>query len=177
MEHWHLVHTKPSQERQVAVQLHQRGFDVYLPLIWASPVNPRVPRERSYFPGYLFVKSDLQSSRMQVIRWTPGVKGLVEFGDEPVTLSDAFIAELQQRLVGVRAVGGMDTDGTRTVDFLPVDQGPFQGFEGIFNARLLGADRARILLACVQQECWRQTTAAGSAANPPDDSASPVLKP
>ena len=169
MEHWYLVHTKPSRERPVAVQLHQRGFDVYLPLIWVSPVSPRGSRERPYFPGYLFARLDLQSVGEDVIRWSPGVRGLVEFCEEPVSISDAFVAELQQCLHRVRAVGGMARDGARPADFLPVNQGPFEGYEGIFNARLLGADRARILLACVQQEFWHQTTKARSAAGMPND--------
>ncbi len=171
MEQWYLVQTKPSRERQVAVQVHQRGFDVYLPLIWVSPVNPRASRERPYFPGYLFVKFDLQSVGEDVIRWSQGVRGLVEFCGERVTVSDSFVAELQQCLHRVRAVGGMDRDGARPADFLPVSPGPFEGYEGIFNARLLGADRARILLACVHQEFQRQTTRAQPAAGIPDDSA------
>jgi transcriptional antiterminator RfaH len=171
MEHWYLVHTKPSRERLVAVQLYQRGFVVYLPLIWVSPVNPRASRERPYFPGYLFAKLDLQSVGADVIRWSPGVRDLVEFYGEPVSISDAFVAELQQCLNRVRAVGGMAPDGAQRADFLQVNQGPFEGYEGIFNARLLGVDRARILLACVQQEFWRQTTQARPAAGMPDDSA------
>ena len=127
MEHWYLVHTKPSRERQVAVQLHQRGFVVYLPLIWVSPVNPRASRERPYFPGYLFAKLDLQSVGADVIRWSPGVKDLVEFYGEPASISDAFVAELQQCLNRVRAVGGNARDGARGTDFLLVNQGPFEG--------------------------------------------------
>jgi transcriptional antiterminator RfaH len=173
MENWYLVHTKPSQERQVAVQLYQRGFGVYLPLIWVSPVNPRASRERPYFPGYVFTRLDLQFVGAHLIRWSPGVRGLVECNGAPLPISDAFVAELQQCLNRVRAVGGMDGDGARCADFLPVNQGPFEGYEGIFNARLHGADRARILLACVEQEFWRRTIQAPPAAGLSDDSAVP----
>ena len=72
-----------------------------------------------------------------------------------------------------RAVGGMGYDGVRSADFLPMSQGPFEGYEGIFNPRLLGADRARILLACVEREFWRQTTQARPGAELADDSAAP----
>jgi transcriptional antiterminator RfaH len=151
MENWYILQTKASRERQVAVHLHQRGFSVYLPLIWASPVNPRAARERPYFPGYLFARLDFEAITVDVVRWCPGAKGLVEFCSEAVAVSDAFMAELQQRLERVRAVGGMAREGRRRAEFLPVNSGPFEGFEGMFNARLLGAERARILLACAQQ--------------------------
>jgi transcription antitermination factor NusG len=173
MERWYLMHTKPSRERHVAVQLHQRGFGVYLPLIWVSPVNPRTSRERPYFPNHLFAKLDLESVGADVIRWSPGVKGLVEFSGEPVAISDSFVAELEQCLNRVRAVGGMGFDGARSADFRPMSQGPFEGYEGIFNPRLLGADRARILLACVEREFWRQTKLARPAVGMPDDPAAP----
>ncbi len=173
MEHWYLVQTKSRQERQVAVQLHHRGFVVYLPLIWVSPVNPRASRERPYFLGHLFAKLDLQTVGADVIRWSPGVRGLVEFDGGPVSISDAFVAELQECLNRVRAVGEMGHDGAQNAALRLVKQGPFQGFEGMFNPRLLGADRARILLACVHQEFWRQTLQARSAAEMPDDAAAP----
>jgi transcription antitermination factor NusG len=157
MEQWYILHTKPRCERRVAVHLHQRGFPVYLPLIWVSPVNPRASRERPYFPGYVFVKVDFLAVGLDVLRWSPGGKGLVELGSQPVALPDTFVTELQQCLDQVRAVGSMAQDGARLSDFLPMSVGPFQGYEGLFNARLYGADRARILLACVQQEYLRQT--------------------
>jgi hypothetical protein len=45
--------------------------------------------------------------------------------------------------------------------FLQVNQGPFEGYEGIFSARLFGEDRTQILLACIRQEFWRQNSKAG----------------
>ena len=157
LEHWHLVHTKPNRECWVAVQLHQRGFAVYLPLIWVSPVNPRASRERAYFPCCLFARLDIQSVGRHVFRWWPGVQGLIEFGDEPVAISDTFVSELRQRLGQLRAVGEMGVDGERRANEYSTGHGPFKSYEGIFNPRLLGADRTRILLACIQQDSVRPT--------------------
>jgi transcriptional antiterminator RfaH len=171
MEHWYLVHTKPNRERGVAVQLHQRGLIVYLPLIWNSPVSSRGSREQPYFPGYLFARLNPQAVGLNVVRWSPGVSGLVEADSEPVSISDAFVAELQQRLNHSRADRDMGQKAARTGDFLQVNRGPFEGYEGIFNAQLLGPDRAQILLACVQQEYSRQMIQPRRRATLPDDSA------
>ena len=74
MEHWYILHAKPGRERQVAVHLHQRGLQVYLPLIWVDPVNPRASRERPYFRGYLFARLDLQTHGPEIIRWSPAAR-------------------------------------------------------------------------------------------------------
>lgn len=171
MEQWYLIRTKPSRERQVAVQLYQRGFGVYLPLIWVGPAKRRSARERAYFPGYLFARLNLRAVGLDVIRWVPGVRNLVSFSDEPVSISEAFIAELQQYLNRARSVGGTALKAGRSVDFIHVTPGPFQGYEGIFNVHLVGADRTRILLACVQQESWRQSAQAEPGPQGPEASA------
>jgi transcriptional antiterminator RfaH len=155
MEHWHLLHTKPHHERQVAVLLHQRGLEVYLPLFWPPRVNPRTARERPYFPRYLFARLDLQRIEMGILRWSPGLSGVLQFGHEPATVSDGFVSELQQRLKQVSVVGAMLFEGSQQTGLLEIQQGPFAGHEGLFNATLSGAARTRILLACVEREHCR----------------------
>jgi transcriptional antiterminator RfaH len=170
MEWWYLVQTKPGRERQVAVQIHQRGFVAYLPLIWGSPAKARARRERPYFPGYVFVKLDLHSVGAEVVRWSPGVKGLVEFYGERAHISDDFITKLQQCLDRVRAASGKGLDDARFLGLLPAAPSPFEGYEGMFNLRLVGVDRAQILLACVEQAFWRQTSGALPSSGMPDHS-------
>jgi transcription antitermination factor NusG len=156
MESWHILRTKPGQERHVAVQLHQRGPEVYLPLVWVNPINPRAARQRPFFPCYLFAKFDEQDVDPTIIRWAPGLRSLVTCADQPVVVSDAFIKELQQRLDRIRAVTNLSLDGCPQQAFYRIDAGPFAGFEGLFSARLKGPDRARMLLACALNEFYRQ---------------------
>jgi transcriptional antiterminator RfaH len=168
---WYLVQTKKKCERRVAVEWHQRGLEVYLPLVWGSPVNPRAARERPFFPGHLFARLDLEAVAAAVVRWSPGIRGLVEFNGEPAPLSDAFVAGLRRRLEGIRAVGAMGQDGSRAADFVPMSRSPFDGYEGLFNPALLGAERTRILLACVQQEHFRQALQARLGRRQPGEAA------
>ncbi len=154
MEHWHLLQTKPNKERQVAVLLHQRGLEVYLPLVWANRTKPRSAREKPYFPGYLFARLDLQGIAPSILQWSPGLKGIVEFAREPATVSDAFIGELKQRLSSIRTVGGMAFENSPHSVLVPITNGPFAGFEGLFSSSLTAPDRARILVACIEHEYW-----------------------
>lgn len=158
MECWHILRTKPNQEARVAVQLHQRGPEVYLPLVWVNPINPRAARQRPFFPGYLFIKFDHGVVDPSIFRWAPGVRGLVKFTGEPAIVSDEFIQELQQRLGRIKAVSGLALDSRGPQALLRIEAGPFAGYEGLFNARLKGSDRASILLACMQNELWRIRT-------------------
>jgi transcriptional antiterminator RfaH len=154
MENWYIVHAKPGHERQVAAHLHHRGIEVYLPLIWGGTNRLSAARDRAYFPGYLFARMDLAAVGPQAIRWSPGLRGLVEYCGEPICITDGFVSELRERLSRVRAVGAMKFDGTRPVEMVLINEGPFAGFEGMFNTLQTGADRAQVLLACAHREFW-----------------------
>jgi transcription antitermination factor NusG len=155
MERWYLIHAKPSRERSVAVQLHQRGFVIYLPLIWGTTGQLRAPIERPYFPGFLFARLDLELTGVNVVRWTPGVRGLVEANDEPAPIADEFVLELRTRLDRVRAPGNLAARAAWSAA-LHASDGPWAGYEGILNPLLSGADRAQLLVACIQHAYWRQ---------------------
>ncbi len=161
MECWHVVQAKPGKERQLAVELHQRGLEVYLPLVWVCPTRSRAARERPYFPGYLFAKVEAPNGAAELLRWTPGLKTLVEIDGQPAVISDRFVDELRQRLECVRPVLGMAFDSAATLEPGRICSGPFAGYEGIFNWRLSRAHRASILITCIQREHW-QTKASPS---------------
>jgi transcriptional antiterminator RfaH len=155
MEHWHLLHTKLRRERQVAVLLHQRGLEVYLPLVWRNPANTRSAREQPYFPSYLFVRMDLQRVEPDIIHWSPGLKGLVEFAHEPAIVSNSFISELQKRLSGIYIVDTTVFKDAGRAELAQIVEGPFAGYEGIFSSSLSATERAHILLACIERAHYR----------------------
>jgi len=173
MEHWYILQTKPGHERQVAVHLHQRGIEVYLPLIWGNTGAFRSIQERAYFPRYLFARVDLAGRSLQAIRWSPGVRGLVEYSGEPLSMSDEFLDELRQRLSRVRTVGGMNADGARPDTATFITEGPFAGFEGIFSAHVSGAERSRTLIACAYREAWKPASKRQSGTAPKDAEGKP----
>lgn len=150
MEHWLVLHTKPSRERQVAAHLRQRQFEVYLPLVPVSPVNPRAAHQRAYFPRYLFVKVDLQNAGVDALQWTPGLSQVVQFGGQPAIVSDHFVFELKRRLDQIRAAGGLAFDELARGDRVKIVSGPFAGYEAVFDTRRTGSERVRVLLGLIQ---------------------------
>ena len=106
-KHWYALHTKPHKERQVDSLLRSRKVDTFLPLLKVNPVNPRAAREKPYFPSYLFVHVDIDVIGLSILRWTPGLLRMVEFGGELGTVPASLISQIRDRLAEIRAAGGM----------------------------------------------------------------------
>ena len=161
MRLWYALHTKPHKERQVARLLRAGDLEIFLPLLRINPVNPRSARERAYFPNYLFACVDLDVTGLSVLQWTPGLRRLITFGDAPAVVPENLIVELKQRLKEIRAAGGLALEGLEVGDEIRVISGPFEGYQGVFNSRLSGADRVRVLLEMMQNHHhrWKQQRA------------------
>jgi transcriptional antiterminator RfaH len=158
--HWYALHVKPHKERLVYHQLQARDIVAYLPLYAVKPVNPRAAKERPFFPGYLFVRIDLESVGETVVQWTPGTHGLVTFGDEPAIVPDQFMRELQARISHIRAQGAMPLGGLRKGDRVRIMRGPFAGYEAVFDRQLDGTARVQVLLAFLSRHPQRLKLAA-----------------
>lgn len=160
MEFWYVFHTKPHKERQVAAQLHQRHYDVFLPLTHFHRSQARVARERPYFPCYLFARIDLAAVGPSAVQWLPGLRQLVHFGGQPAILPDHCILELQRHLSHICAAGGLRPGGLDHGALVRIVSGPFAGYEGLFDRRLNGTERVRVLLDWVTDTHQQQTRAA-----------------
>ena len=61
-------------------------------------------------------------------------------------MSDALIAALRRHVNAVNAAGGELFDGMKQGETVSIQAGPFTGYEAIFDARLPGSQRVRVLL-------------------------------
>jgi transcriptional antiterminator RfaH len=144
--HWYVLRSKPRKEETLWRQASIRGVDVFYPRIKVQPVNPRSRKLRPYFPGYMFVKVDLEEAGLSVFNYMPYAVGLVCFGGEPASISEAFIFALRRRLREITEAGGELLGGLRRGDPVWIQDGPFAGYEALFDVRLPGTDRVRVLL-------------------------------
>lgn len=151
MQRWYVLHTKPHKERQVASLLRARKVGVYLPLVRVNPTNPRAANERAYFPSYLFANVNLDADGLSLVQWVPGMRRVVRFGGAPAAVPDNLIFEIKRRLEEIRAAGGVVFDGLERGDRVRIVNGPFSGYEAIFDMRLSGAERVRVLLEMLQE--------------------------
>lgn len=143
---WYVLHSKPHMEEVLWRQVQARGFEAYYPHLRVRPVNPRARAVRPYFPRYLFVQANLEEVGISVFQWMPGAVGLVCFGGVPATVPSILIEAIRLRVDAINAAGGDPDVVFKPGDRVRVTEGPFAGYEGIFDARLDGKERARILL-------------------------------
>lgn len=143
---WYALHAKPRKEEVVWQQLRDLGYDVFYPRLRVNPVNPRSRKIRPYFPGYLFVNADLLTVGQSTFQWLPHSTGLVTFGGEPSTVPENLIHAIRKRVEEISAAGGEVFDGLKSGDRVVINYGPFDGYEAIFDARLPGTERVRVLL-------------------------------
>ncbi len=144
---WYVLRSKPNKETLLCEQLMARQIDVYYPCVRVQTVNPRARKMRPYFPGYLFVHVDLAEVGESVLRWTPGAQNLVSFGGEPASVPEHLLGAIRRRVEAINAAGGEMLDGLRRGERVLIQEGPFAGYEALFDARLPGRERVRVLLA------------------------------
>ena len=147
---WYVIRSKPRKEDALYGEMLARNFDVYLPLAKIKPVNPRSRKTRPYIPGYLFVSVDLEETGFSALQWIPHSLGLVQFGGTPATVPANLINAMRKRVDAINEAGG--EDAFQRGDKVRIQAGPFKGYEAIFDARLQGADRARVFLAMLERQ-------------------------
>ena len=145
-QHWYAFRCKPRKEEIVWKQVREQGHDVFYPRLRVNPVNPRARKVVPYFPGYIFICVDLERVGLSAFKWMPHAVGLVSFGGEPASVPENMIHAIRQRVEEIAAAGGEVFDGLKKGDRVRIQFGPFEGYEAIFDSRLPGTERVRVLL-------------------------------
>jgi transcription antitermination factor NusG len=142
LAHWYALYTCSRHEKQVAAQLEQRDFEVFLPLYpslrrWK---DRRVELQLPLFPGYLFVRIPLQH-RIEVLN-VPGAVRFVAFNGRPAAVTDNDLRSVRSALTeGLRVQPSPYLKIGRRVR---VRGGPLTGTEGILVRK---KDRFRLVLS------------------------------
>lgn len=144
--YWYAIQSKPNKEDALFEQLQNQEIEVFFPRIRVNPVNPRAKKVKAYFPGYMFVNVDLNEIGISTLKWMPFARGMVVFDQEPATVPDALLQAIRKRIEQVNAAGGEVFDGLHKGDTVFIQDGPFAGYEAIFDLRLAGSERVRVLI-------------------------------
>ncbi len=143
---WYALRSKPQKEDVVWRQLQAKGVEVFYPRLRVNPVNPRAKKIKPYFPGYMFVNLDLGEVGVSAFQWMPHALGLVSFGGEPSMVPEPLLQNIRVKVQAIADAGGENLSGLKPGDLVRVQDGPFAGYEAIFNERLPGTERVRVLL-------------------------------
>lgn len=148
---WYALQSKPHKEDALNEQLLNQGIEVFYPRIRVNPVNPRARKIKPYFPGYMFVRADLEAVGLSAFQWMPFSRGMVVFDQEPASVPDGLINAIKRRVEQVNESGGELFSGLSKGDEVMIENGPFAGYEAIFDVRISGSERVRVLIKLLSQ--------------------------
>ncbi len=143
---WHVIHTKPRQEKALAEALEKQSIRHFLPLVQHVRIygHRRRKIEMPLFAGYLFLRGsrDVTYTAIETRRVVQVL---------PVTNQTLLHHELKQIQLALREQGTLDPypfiiEGHR----VRVKAGPFRGMEGIVDARKQ-QDRIILLVQTIGQ--------------------------
>ena len=120
-------------------------YEIFCPFYDAHPVNPRARKSKPYFPGYVFFKIGVDEPDHSHLNWLPGVVKFVKFGSQFAVVPDRIILGICKRLQDLE-IDDHSPSHFMKGDEVIVTEGAFAGFEGIFDFRISGSERSRILL-------------------------------
>lgn len=150
-EAWYVIRSKPNKEEFLAGQFTAYGIKVFYPRIRVKTVNPRARKLRAYFPSYLFVHVDLETVNLSTLQWMPGAINLVSFDGQPASVPESLISAIERQVEHINASQQNMLHGLKPGDVVSIQDGPFAGYEAIFDGQVSGRERVRVLLSFLQK--------------------------
>ena len=161
---WYVLHSKPNREAFLSAQLEHRKINVFFPQLRVNPVNPRARKVKPLFPGYLFIQIDLDQTPVSSLAYVPGVRSLVSFDNEPASVTNEVILALRKNVDCLNRQTQTAKPGLQHGDPVVILDGPFKGYEAIFDTRIHGSDRVRLLVKMMRGQQKRVQVPAKMAA-------------
>ena len=174
MYSWYLLHTKPRNEKRVAFSLEERDIQVYLPEITNSKANGQ-KRKTAFFPGYLFASLSLNNVDPSLRKWTPGLRYIVAYGDEPVPVPDEIIQLVATNLSKLEMLASSSNMQFEPGDLVRIKNGPFENMLAIFEGPTNPATRVQVLLSTLNR-AMRVRIEANNLEKAPIDAVGPTTK-
>ena len=142
---WFCLRSQPKHEHIAARQLRSAGVEIFLPRIrfkratragtaWAT---------EALFPNYLFARFDW-AAQSRLVRHSPGVSGIVHFGDHWPTIPDESIADLRE-LFGAKELHLVPAEAA-VGDTVQITGGAFHGLLAVVTQVMPARDRVAVLL-------------------------------
>ncbi|MBW6466717.1 MAG: hypothetical protein K0B06_09450 [Brevefilum sp.] len=143
---WYVLHSKPNKEDFLYSQLRIREIEVYYPRLRVTPINPRSRKVKPFFPGYLFVNVDLDQTPISSLAYVPGANRVISFDHEPAIVPDTIMQTIQTNVDRINQNPDLIYNQLSHGDPVTIQGGPFEGYEAIFDTRLDGSERVRLLI-------------------------------
>ena len=159
MTQWYALHTKPHKERSVATLLQEHDIKTFLPMI-ISHAAPKQKRNIPFFRGYIFASLDLKTNTSGQWRWTPGLRYIVSYGDEPIPIPEEVIDLVDRQAQAMSALAETQKHSFKPGDKVQMKNGPFRDMLAIFQGPTTPSERVQVLLTALGRSVRIRTEAA-----------------
>jgi len=142
---WYVVRTKAGDEHRASRNLLNQEIETYLPLFrdYYYCNGKMIPKIKPLFPNYLFANFNLESHYYKV-KWSRGVGLILGNREGPIPVSNKVVQAILDR-IGKDNLVELE-DQIQRGDLIQITSGPLKDLTGIFEKRMSGKDRVRILL-------------------------------
>ena len=147
---WFIISTKPKQEFIAEQSLKSLGANVYLPLYFKKVKKNKEKIEviSPLFSGYLFAQFSVMEMYHKV-RYTRGVKSVLGNNECLWTINSKKIEDIKEREDNGIVTLKRREEKFKCGDKILIDEGDFDGWEGVFYEELPDHERAIIMLTNV----------------------------
>ena len=157
---WYVLHSQTGHENRVKNNLEQRInslgvqdkiFDIIVPTreIVVIKKGKKTKQKEKGFPGYIFVRIELDDESWLVVRTTEGVTGFIGAGLKPTPISDKevqailrFVQQEQPKFKTKFSVG----------EAVKITEGPFTDFLGSVETIDEEKGKVRVLVSIFDRE-------------------------
>ena len=157
---WYVLHSQTGHENRVKNNLEQRInslgvqdkiFDIIVPTreIVVIKKGKKTKQKEKVFPGYIFVRIELDDESWLVVRTTEGVTGFIGAGLKPTPISDKevqaimrFVQQEQPKFKTKFSVG----------EAVKITEGPFTDFLGSVETIDEEKGKVRVLVSIFDRE-------------------------
>lgn len=149
--YWYVAQLKPSGFNKAQLNLVRQGFECFMPM---RKVTVRHARKlstclRPVFPGYIFIKFELDNCNWRKINSTLGVNKLISFHEgRPAQLPEALMEGFMARCDDQNMLKPISD--WKTGEKARLVAGPFSDFIGQVE-ELVSGDRVKLLFKFMEQ--------------------------
>jgi transcription antitermination factor NusG len=141
---WYIIRATPQADFLAAAELLNAGFEIFSPRVKShQPKN--VPQFVPLFPGYFFLKWDLEGAGKPSFHSAPHVSGWVNFEGVAPVVPDEIISELALRVGHINSDGGL-WRRFEMGDKVRIVKGTLEGLGEVVEAPSSAQSRVRILM-------------------------------
>ncbi len=148
---WYVLCCKPNKDHILLEQLRALGYETFYPQYFVNNEKLGRSQAKPYFPGYAFIKIDLDLVGISTLQWMPNTEGLVCFGTKPAYVPDAMVIAIQRH---IEALNSGTEEGSRRAELRNLETkgspGRFKDCERLLDPKLSDSERVVGLLQILQ---------------------------